>query len=96
MRLVASGEVDHPDGPRALTETERSLLGYMVEHAGRTLSMQELQTEVWHYSSEARSRTVAMTVSRVRRKVEVDPGQPRFLLTILGEGYRLELDSAPA
>lgn len=88
---LESGAVEHPEGAHTLTETEGNLLRFLVRHAGETVSAQRLLTDVWHYAERARSRTVTTTISRLRRKIELDPAQPRHLLTILGEGYRLEL-----
>ncbi len=87
-----SGAVEHPAGPRTLTGTERKLLAYLGARAGETVEARRLLTDVWQYSDAARSRTVTMTISRLRRKIELDASQPRRLLTILGEGYRLEVD----
>lgn len=91
-----SGEIHHPHGPRTLTETELNLLMHLAAHDGQTLSGRALLTDVWGYADAARSRTVVMTISRLRRKIEVDPAHPRHLLTIAREGYRLEIEPGHA
>jgi tetratricopeptide (TPR) repeat protein len=69
---------------------ELRLLRYLAEREGRIVSQDELLSEVWGYSTQARSRTVRTTVSRIRQRIEPDSKKPRHLLTVLGEGYRLQ------
>lgn len=92
MRLRLSGGVLDLDEGRfedtALSSIETRLLRFLAQ-AERPVSQEELLAEVWGYSPKARSRTVRVTVSRVRQKIEADPRSPRHLLTEHGLGYRL-------
>jgi tetratricopeptide (TPR) repeat protein len=78
----------------ALSPIEATLLAYLRAARGRIVSRDELLTEVWGYAPTVRSRTVEVTVQRLRSKVEHDPRQPTRLLTVRGKGYRW-VDDAP-
>lgn len=68
---------------------ELDLLRYLVRHRGEVVSRETLLTEVWRHQREVETRTVDNFIVRLRRKIEADPGQPRFLVTVHGSGYRL-------
>lgn len=68
---------------------ELALLRYLVRHRGAVVSRETLLTEVWRHQREVETRTVDNFIVRLRRKIEADPGQPRFLITIHGAGYKL-------
>lgn len=71
-----------------LSEREARLLRYFVEHQGEVLSRQELLRAVWGYNFVPFSRTVDVHVAWLRQKLEEDPGQPRLIVTVHGQGYR--------
>lgn len=71
-----------------LSATESKLLHYLVRSDGRTLTREELLADVWGYDGKVKSRTVQVTIQRLRTKVEFDPGEPENILTVYGEGYR--------
>src|SRR6516162_1631234 len=75
-----------------LTPLEYKLLTTLVRHAGKVLTHRFLLKEVWgpHHAHETHYLRVFM--ANVRRKIEVDPAQPRLLLTEQGVGYRLAGD----
>ena len=73
----------------AVTRTEFRLLCELAEHAGRVLSRQQLLQRVWEYDV-GDERLVDVHVGRLRRKIELDPGSPRHLVTVRGLGYRLQ------
>ena len=74
-----------------LTPTEFRLLRYLVAHPGRPTSRQVLIEAVWGYDSEiGYDRTVDVHVRHLRLKLEPDPAQPRYLLTVRGTGYKFE------
>ena len=74
-----------------LTPTEFRLLRYMVAHPGRPTSRQALIEAVWGYDSEiGYDRTVDVHVRHLRQKLEPDPAQPRYLITVRGVGYKFE------
>lgn len=73
----------------ALRPMETRLLRYLAERAGSAVHQDELLERVWGYSPRVRSRTVRVTVGRIRRRIEADPKEPRHLVTRPGEGYAL-------
>jgi len=72
-----------------LTHLEFDLLAYLVRNAGRVVGYDELLREVWGYDYTAGGQeTIKSCVKRLRRKIEPDPEQPRYLVTVRGVGYR--------
>lgn len=76
-----------------LTAQEFKLLKYLSTSAGRVISRDELLNEVWGYQNYPSTRTVDNHILRLRQKLEPDPAEPRFLLTMHGAGYKLVLDA---
>jgi two-component system alkaline phosphatase synthesis response regulator PhoP len=74
--------------PVNLSAREFQLLRYFVEHPGATLSREELLTHVWGYSASTFTRTVDVHVASLRQKLEPDPKQPRFIVTVQRLGYK--------
>ncbi|MCL6595802.1 MAG: response regulator transcription factor [Firmicutes bacterium] len=75
--------------PVRLTATEFALLRHLAEHAGRTLSREDLIRGVWGYDFEGDARTIDVHVRHLREKIEDDPARPRRIETVRGVGYRL-------
>jgi two-component system alkaline phosphatase synthesis response regulator PhoP len=73
-----------------LSAREFQLLRYLVEHRGVTLSREELLKQVWGYSANIYTRTVDVHVASLRQKLEDDPKQPKFILTVQGLGYKFK------
>ena len=73
-----------------LSAREFQLLRYFIEHRGATLSRDELLKQVWGYSTAMYSRTVDVHVASLRQKLEQDPKQPQFILTVQGLGYKFK------
>ena len=78
-------------GGKALefTALEFDLLLYFAQHPGRVFSRAQLLNAVWGYSHEGYEHTVTTHINRLRAKLEADPLQPRFILTVRGAGYRM-------
>lgn len=75
----------------ALTPTEWALLIALATNPGRVYSRAELINRTRGYEYEGYERTVDSHVKNLRRKLEVDPSEPRIVETVLGGGYRLGL-----
>jgi two-component system, OmpR family, alkaline phosphatase synthesis response regulator PhoP len=73
-----------------LSAREFQLLRYFLEHRGATLSREELLKQVWGYSANIYTRTVDVHVASLRQKLENDPKQPKFILTVQGLGYKFK------
>jgi two-component system alkaline phosphatase synthesis response regulator PhoP len=71
-----------------LLAREFELLRYFVEHPGMALSREELLRDVWGYEASLSTRTVDVHVARLRQKLEPDPKNPQFILTLPGIGYK--------
>lgn len=72
-----------------LTRTEFRLLVELALAQGAILSREELLDRVWGYDYFGDTRIVDVHIRRLRVKVEVDPGSPRTVVTVRGQGYRL-------
>ena len=72
-----------------LTPTEYRLLTTLVRHAGKVVTHRQLLKEVWGPDSIEENQYLRVYFGQLRRKIEVDPARPRYLLTEPGVGYRL-------
>lgn len=72
----------------ALSAKEFQLLRYFIDHKGETLSRETLLQEVWGYSAVPYTRTVDVHVAWLRQKLENDPKQPQWIMTVHGLGYK--------
>jgi two-component system alkaline phosphatase synthesis response regulator PhoP len=87
---VRGTEVLRDGKPVNLSAREFQLLRFFLEHAGTTLSREDLLTRVWGYTASTFTRTVDVHVASLRQKLEDDPRQPRFFLTVQGLGYKFK------
>lgn len=74
----------------ALSSTEFRLLVELARHAGQVLSRPQILQLVWGYDYLGDSRLVDMAVKRLRDKIEPNPGEPVYIGTVRGVGYRFE------
>jgi two-component system, OmpR family, alkaline phosphatase synthesis response regulator PhoP len=81
-------EVSRDGRPVNLSAKEFQLLRYFLGHRGVVVSRDELLREVWGYGVVPSSRTVDVHVAWLRQKLEEDPKNPRFILTVIGLGYK--------
>jgi len=72
----------------SLTSQEFKLLKFFAGARGRVISRQELLNEVWGYDDYPSTRTVDNHILRLRQKLEPDPANPRYFLTLYGTGYK--------
>lgn len=72
-----------------LTAIEFDILLYLAQSKGRVCSREELMEQVWGFSASNFTNSVTSTMSRLRRKLEVDPRKPSVIETLRGVGYRL-------
>jgi DNA-binding response OmpR family regulator len=71
------------------TALEFDLLLHFASHPGHVFSRAQLLDAVWGYSHEGYEHTVTTHINRLRAKLEHDPMQPRFILTVRGAGYKM-------
>ncbi len=84
----ARGELTGPDGPIYLTGGEVALLGIFAAQAHEVLTREMIAAALG--MDDSSERTIDVQVTRLRRKIEADPREPRFLQTIRGRGYVLK------
>ncbi len=72
-----------------LTPTEFDLLLALLHRRGAVATRDELLREVWEDVSDRPTRRVDMKICRLRQKLEVNPGLPRYIVTVPEIGYRL-------
>ena len=81
-RVLKSGKVID------ISSKEFELLKYFIVHSGETLSRDRLLEDVWGYDNYPTTRTVDTHLVRLRQKLEPNPDQPQYFLTVHGTGYR--------
>ena len=71
-----------------LTPREFRLLGYFLSHQGEVVSREELLDAVWGYDTIPFTRTVDTHIAKLRKKIESDPADPQYLITVHRLGYK--------
>jgi two-component system response regulator RegX3 len=73
--------------PTHLTQREVGILRWLYNHRARAVSRAELLEEVWGMPGDLQTRTVDMTISNLRQKIESNPSRPEIIVTVKGVGY---------
>jgi DNA-binding response OmpR family regulator len=76
--------------PIRLTGLEFRLLQYLLANAGHTIPADRLTTHVWGYRGVGDKQLLKQLVHRLRQKIERNPAEPRYVLTVAGVGYALQ------
>ncbi len=82
------GELRQDDEHVRITEREREMLRVLASGMGETLPRDALA----EHGSASNERTIDVQINRLRRKIETDPGNPLYLQTVRGIGYKLVID----
>jgi two-component system, OmpR family, KDP operon response regulator KdpE len=85
-------DIDGESRQVRLTPTEWQVLKLLIRHPGKLVTRQTLLTEIWGSEHVSDTGYLRLYISQLRKKLEPDPGSPRYLLTEAGMGYRLRLD----
>ncbi len=87
----ANRSAEHKREMLKFTARELEILDYLAQHHERPVSREELLHKVWGYARDTtiETRTVDIHIAKLRRKLEPDPANPRYLVTLRGAGYRL-------
>jgi DNA-binding response OmpR family regulator len=72
-----------------LTPTEYAIIAYLAQNMGRIVTQDLLLEHVWGMEYLGESHMLQVNINRLRRKIETDPSQPRYILTKVGVGYSL-------
>lgn len=75
-----------------LTPTEYDLLKALIKNNGKIMTRQMLLSQVWGTGYGTEAHYLHVYIGQLRRKIELDPAHPRFILTISGVGYRFNSD----
>ncbi|WP_428416654.1 winged helix-turn-helix domain-containing protein [Phocicoccus schoeneichii] len=74
-----------------LTPREYELLIYLTNHLGHVLSRDQLLNGVWNFDFDGDTRIVDVHISKLREKIEQDSRRPKYIQTVRGFGYKLEV-----
>lgn len=83
-QVYADGE------PVKLTATEYKITELLMENAGRVFSAEEIYSRVWNEDCYSVENTVMVHIRHIREKIEINPGDPRYLKVVWGIGYKIE------
>jgi len=89
---VERGALWEGEEPVRLTATEAQLMRIFAAKPGEAVSRSKLVEDLGRSSGQAQERAVDVQITRLRRKIESDPKQPRYLQTVRGAGYMLAPD----
>lgn len=81
-------EVWRDGEPIELTALEFKLLAVLATYAGMVLSREQLLERVWGYNFYGEERVVDVHIGHIRQKLEIDPTDPQFIVTVRGVGYK--------
>ena len=84
-----TGEVYKSGKLLELTAKELKLLIYLVNHPNRILSKETICNEVWGEDFFGYDNTITVHIRRLRKKIEDNPSKPKYLITVIGLGYKL-------
>jgi len=74
-----------------LTPTEDDVLTYLVQHAGKVVTHRMLLQEVWGPEHLEETQYLHVVISQLRRRIELEPTRPQYILTEAGVGHRFRL-----
>ena len=76
--------------PAALTPMEYAILKLLMENPGKVYSSKEIFRIVWKEEPMGNEGAVSVHIRHLREKIEIDPGNPRYIKVVWGQGYRME------
>lgn len=84
----------HCDGKsHSVTKLEADFLHELMSNPGKTVSREHLLEKVWGLRATTETRTIDNFVVRLRKMIEVDPREPKILVSVRGRGYKLEVNN---
>ena len=89
---VKKGELWQEDLHIRLTGTEALLMRIFAKSVGKPISRAELVTEMGRDKGQSQDRAIDVQITRLRRKIEANPKEPRYIQTVRGSGYMLTSD----
>ena len=89
---VQKGELWDGDTQIRLTSTESELMRIFSTNIGQALSRMDLVTQMGRENGNSQDRAIDVQITRLRKKIETNPKEPRYLQTVRGSGYMLACD----
>jgi two-component system phosphate regulon response regulator PhoB len=87
MRTVVT-----PKGQYHMTPKQAQLLYYFLVNHNQVLSRRDIMQQVWDTSFLEDTRTLDVHIRWLRERIELNPSEPSYLVTVRGRGYRLSLE----
>ncbi len=81
--VILSGEVIH------FTRVEYKLISILAKNSGKVLTYDSLIEQIWGPYADDNNRILRVNMANIRRKIEPNPGEPKYIFTELGVGYRM-------
>ncbi|MDA1263629.1 MAG: response regulator transcription factor [Planctomycetota bacterium] len=95
VRLDLAGRrVHHTDREEELTPLEAEVLAYLAARVGQVVERAALLKDIWGVRQAGTTRTLDNHMARLRKKIELDPSDPRIVVTVTGAGYRMAAPGA--
>lgn len=86
--LLLNGEPVH------LTQIEYKIVSYLARNSGKVMTYASIISNVWGPYADDDNKILRVNMANIRRKLESDPAQPRYILTEVGVGYRMQEDAS--
>lgn len=77
------------EGEIKMSHKEYEVLNYLLQHKGEVVSRYQLLEDVWGYDSQPTTRTVDNFILKLRQKIEENPNNPKYIITVHGAGYKV-------
>tara|TARA_B100001057_G_C22709273_1_gene895005 strand:- start:142 stop:834 length:693 start_codon:yes stop_codon:yes gene_type:complete len=90
--ILQKGELWEGETQIRLTSTESELMRIFSKNIGQPLSRMDLVTQMGREEGNAQDRAIDVQITRLRKKIETNPKEPRYLQTVRGSGYLLACD----
>ena len=82
-RIILNGEEIH------LTRVEYKIVSYLAQNSGKVITYDALINQIWGPYAGDNNRILRVNMANIRRKIETNPGEPEYIFTELGVGYRM-------
>lgn len=76
--------------PINLTPKEYLMLKFFVENVGEVFSLDKIYRAVWEEAPLGAEKAVSVFIRKIREKIEIDPANPRYIVSVWGHGYKME------
>lgn len=78
-----------------LTPIEYKIVAFLAQNSGKVITYASIMSNVWGPYADSSNKILRVNMANIRRKLESDPAQPKYIFTEVGIGYRMAEDEAP-